>query len=67
MNRRPTSRDKHTKTGPPWDARLGDRPTMLFPAAVRRLWLDGWEQGYLDGYQRAQEERRALDDAGRAA
>jgi hypothetical protein len=52
---------------PPHLSRPGDPPGPLWPAATRRLWLDGWEQGYLDGYARAQYERAELDAAERAA
>jgi hypothetical protein len=52
---------------PPHLSRPGEPPNMTWPAAVRRLWLDGWERGYWVGYYRALYERRELDRAERVA
>jgi len=57
-----TGRKGISRIRPPWDSRFGARPNVLFPPAIRALWLDGWQQGYWDGYERAHAEYAALLD-----
>lgn len=45
---------------PPHKSRAGDPPSMMWPPAPRRLWLDGWSTGWWAGYERAYEEMREL-------
>ena len=52
---------------PPHLSKPGDPPNMLWPPAIRRLWLDGWCAGYWVGHAHGILEGRATFAARDAA